>query len=61
MKFRDVGALVYFAKIIEWEFTGFSVDRCFDKLCELQNKVEQTGHASSREHRFVILARRGRS
>lgn len=61
VKFRDVGALVYFAKIIEWEFAGFSVDRCFDKLCELQNKVEQTGHASSREHRFVILARRGRS
>ncbi|WP_178025162.1 class I SAM-dependent methyltransferase [uncultured Paenibacillus sp.] len=60
VKFRDVGALVYFAKIIEWEFAGFSVDRCFEKLCELQNKVEQTGYVSSREHRFIIMARKER-
>ncbi|MBW4840743.1 MAG: class I SAM-dependent methyltransferase [Paenibacillaceae bacterium] len=60
LKFRDVGALVYYAKIIEWEFAGFSVELCFEKLCELQNRVEQTGYVSSREHRFMILARKER-
>ncbi|MGG6311606.1 class I SAM-dependent methyltransferase [Paenibacillus macerans] len=59
LRFRDIGALVYFAKIIEWEFAGFSVDRCFEKLCGLQEKVEQTGLVSSREHRFLAIARKG--
>lgn len=58
VKFHDVGALVYYAKIIEWEFAGFSVERCFEKLCELQNQVEQVGFVSTREHRFLILARK---
>jgi len=26
LKFYDIGALVYFAKVIEWEFPGFSVE-----------------------------------
>ncbi|GIP49965.1 methyltransferase [Paenibacillus sp. J53TS2] len=60
VKFRDVGALVYFAKILEWEFADFSVERCFEKLCELQNIIDQTGFVSSREHRFLILARKER-
>ncbi|WP_232729813.1 class I SAM-dependent methyltransferase [Paenibacillus phocaensis] len=59
VRFREIGALVYYAKIIEWEFAGFSVERCFEKLCELQDQLEQTGYVSSREHRFMILARRG--
>lgn len=34
IRFYDVGALVWFARIIEWEFPGFSVDSCFDRLLE---------------------------
>lgn len=33
--FYDVGAFVWFAHIIEWEFPGFSVDRCFHQLLEM--------------------------
>ena len=29
VRFYDVGAFVWFAHIIEWEFPGFSVDGCF--------------------------------
>lgn len=58
LRFLDIGALVYFAKVIEWEFAGFSVDRCFEKLCELQKKLEQDGCVESREHRFFIVARK---
>ncbi|MBT2288708.1 class I SAM-dependent methyltransferase [Paenibacillus albidus] len=58
MKFYDVGALVYFAKIIEWEFPGFSVERCFDPLCKLQQQVEQAGFIETAEHRFMIVARK---
>lgn len=58
LRFMDIGALVYFARVIEWEFAGFSVDRCFEKLCELQKKLEQDGCVESREHRFFIMARK---
>lgn len=58
LKFFDVGALVYFAKIIEWEFPNFSVDSCFKQLCQLQLIVEQQGFIESKEHRFVIVAQK---
>jgi hypothetical protein len=58
LRFFDIGALVYFAKIIEWEFPGFSVEHCFDKLLELQKELEKNGVVISREHRFIITAKR---
>ncbi|MBQ4899578.1 class I SAM-dependent methyltransferase [Paenibacillus sp. Marseille-P2973] len=58
VRFLDIGALVYFAKIIEWEFPGFSVDRCYGQLCKLQKSLNQNGYVASREHRFFILARK---
>lgn len=58
LKFFDVGALVYFAKIIEWEFPNFSIDSCFKQLCELQSIVEQQGYIESKEHRFLIVAQK---
>ncbi len=58
LRFLDIGALAYFAKIIEWEFPGFSVDRCFGQLCKLQESLKRDGFVASREHRFFILARK---
>ncbi len=58
LKFLDIGALVYFAKIIEWEFPGFSVDSCFEKLCNLQAVLERSGYIESMEHRFLIAAQK---
>ena len=54
--FYDVGALVFYAKIIEWEFPGFSVERCFDKLIELQSKLEKNGYIETLEHRYFLVA-----
>lgn len=58
LKFFDVGALVYFAKIIEWEFPSFSVESCFDQLCLLQEIIDQQGFVESKEHRFIIVAKK---
>lgn len=55
-RFFDVGALVYLAKIIEWEFPGFSVERCFDRLIELQCIIEKQGYIETMEHRFFLIA-----
>lgn len=57
LKFFDVGAVVYFAKIIEWSFPGFSVEKNYTQLCALQDELEQHGLISTFEHRFIIVAR----
>ena len=58
IRFYDVGAFVWFAHIIEWEFPGFSVERCFDRLLEMQNMIDQTGAAEGTIHRYLIAARK---
>lgn len=58
LKFLDTGGLVYFAKIIEWEFIDFSVDSCFEQLLEINKEIEEKGFVASQEHRFIIVARK---
>lgn len=56
MKFYDLGAFVYFASIIKWEFPDFSVENSMDQLLELENSRDKNGYILSREHRFIIVA-----
>ncbi len=56
LRFFDVGAVVYYAKIIEWEFPGFSVENHENQLKALQKTLEKTGYIESLEHRFVMVA-----
>ena len=55
IKFFDIGALVWFARIIEWEFPGFSVDRCRENLLRAQKLLEQNGCVEGRIHRFLLV------
>ena len=54
--FFDVGALVWFARIIEWEFPGFSVEGCIDRLWQAQEILEQDGKIEGSIHRFLLVA-----
>ena len=56
--FYDVGAFVWFARIIEWEFPGFSVDSCFDRLLQMQKTIERDGRIVGTTHRYLIAARK---
>ncbi len=56
VEFMDIGAVVYLAKIIEWEFPDFSVEHCFDKLCDMYNEFLKVGKITTHQHRFVIAA-----
>ena len=58
IRFFDVGALVWFARIIEWEFPGFSVDACLDRLLNAQRILERDGCIEGRIHRFLLVARK---
>lgn len=58
IRFYDTGALVYFAKIIEWEFPNFSVDTCFENLCKIEKEINEIGYIEGTEHRFLIVAKK---
>lgn len=58
VKFYDVGAFVWFAHIIEWEFPGFSVDECFEHLLKMQEKIEKEGKIEGTIHRYLIVAKK---
>lgn len=56
--FYDVGAFVWFARVLPWEFPGFSVDRCFERLLRMQAVVEKEGKVQGTIHRFLIVAKK---
>lgn len=56
--FYDVGAFVWFARIIAWEFPDFSVEKCFDRLLKMQDKIEQNGCVRGTIHRFLLVAQK---
>ncbi len=56
LRFFDIGALVWFAHVIEWEFPGFSVDACRDRLEEAQKILGQKGEIACLKHRLLFIA-----
>ncbi len=56
-RFFDVGAVVYYAKALPWEFPNFSVENNFSQLAELQKELDLSGFIESDEHRFILAAR----
>lgn len=58
MEFYDVGALVWFAKIIEWEFVGFNVEMHIDNLYKAQKILEKERKIVGNTHRYLIVAKK---
>ena len=56
IKFFYVGALVWFARIIEWEFPGFSVESCFENLYKAQQILDKEGTIEASTHRYLLAA-----
>ena len=58
IKFWDVGALVWFARIIEWEFPNFHVKDCLDNLYHAQEILERKGVIEGKIHRFLLVVKK---
>lgn len=58
IRFYDIGAFVWFAHIVEWEFPGFSVDQCFQHLLSMQETLEKDGVVEGTIHRYMIIAKK---
>lgn len=58
IEFYDSSALVWFAKIIEWEFEGFSVQKCFDRLLDVEREIRGNGCVKGYAHRFFMVMKK---
>ena len=58
IRFFDVGALVWFARIIQWEFLDFSVDTHIEKLLNAQRILEEKGSIDGFVHRFLLVVQK---
>lgn len=58
IRFYDTAALIWFAKVIEWEFTGFSVDRCFPQLVKTEAEIREKGAVCGSIHRYYFIAKK---
>ena len=58
IRFYDVGAFVWFARIIEWEFKNFSVEGCFEALLEMQKEIDDKGFVEGTVHRYMMVAKK---
>lgn len=58
IQFWDVGALVWFARIIEWEFPEFSVVNCQERLFQAQAILETKGVIEGTIHRYLLIAKK---
>lgn len=58
IRFYDTAALVWFARVIPWEFMDFSVERCFDRLLEVEKRIQEQGFVEGTVHRFYFVMQR---
>lgn len=56
--FYDIGAFVWFAHIIEWEFPNFSVSKCYENLLKMQDIIDKYGKVQGTIHRYLIVAQK---
>ena len=56
--FYDIGAVVFYLKVIEWQIDGFSVEKYESRLRDMHDLIEKQGAFYTTEHRFLIEAQK---
>ena len=56
-EFLDIGAVVFYLKVIEWQIPGFSVEKYRHTLGDVHNMIEATGKLTMNQHRFLLVGR----
>lgn len=58
IRFFDVGALTWFARVLPWEFPAFSVDTHLQNLMKAQQIIDEIGFVEAKTHRFLLVAKK---
>ncbi len=53
-RFFDIGAVVFYLKVIEWQIEGFSVEKFEQRLREMHQWIEKHGAFYTTDQRFLI-------
>jgi SAM-dependent methyltransferase len=56
--FNDVGAVVYFLRLVIWIVPGFTVEGYYDRLLALHERIQRSGPFVTYASRFLIEARK---
>jgi hypothetical protein len=54
--FDDIGAVVYFLRLVIWIVPGFTVERYRDRLRALHEQIQREGPFVAHASRFLIEA-----
>jgi SAM-dependent methyltransferase len=57
-EFVDIGAVVFYLRIIPWQIADFDVNKVRDKLNAIHMDILQKGPLQVRDHRILVEARR---
>lgn len=58
LRFLDVGAIVYYLKVIEWQIPNFDVEIYRESLKRIHQMIQKDGHLAVQGHRFLIIAQK---
>ena len=56
--FRDIGAVVFYLRIISWQVPDFTVEKYRDRLYAIHQSILRDGALLTHSHRIVIEARK---
>lgn len=59
VEFLDIGAVVYYLKVISWQVGDFGIDRHRERLARIHQVIQETGRFAVTAHRFIIEAQKG--
>jgi SAM-dependent methyltransferase len=57
-RFLDIGAVIYYLKVISWQIPNFQVKDNIEKLKELHAKIIREKGFATRQHRFIIVGQK---
>jgi hypothetical protein len=57
-RFFDIGAVVFFLKLVPWAIPDFSIEKYKDKLFALHEKIFAEGFIEVKNPRFMIVAKK---
>jgi SAM-dependent methyltransferase len=58
-RFLDIGAVIYYLKVITWQIPDFRIEENFEKLKELHAKIKKEDGFATSQHRFIVVGEKG--
>jgi hypothetical protein len=55
-RFYDIGAIVFYLKVIPWQVPDFTVEKYFDRLVAMNDLILKDGYLDFTCHRFFVKA-----